>query len=1476
MQLHGAYIFDGILDMVGERMSKYEQEMFRKLLNSLSYFEVESCLTEEKEYLAEYAVLINLLQRGMPTRLNMHALKLLADIYPEIENTNDEYTIGYDFTQSVKDSHNFLNKVFAAFHIVDPRINRHNLKRNYNNSWEKLGSVYEEMFLFTELPAILNDDSILQLIETQRSVQSISKEYLRLKKIPEEIHNNFIDQRTDFATESVYQTNNELKGIVIEIDGKQHEDANQKYLDTERDHVIASSGWANTVRIKTVDFNNDNIKLKLQCFKEYCAQTAYYKGIRSVYEFNFLKEGSLSHLEICLSPVGIARVQRVLLEYIASGKLSKFKDFWKIAIVERDVPCGYIAIEDLKVQVEKLFAISKQVTPLPDINFEVYSTTEFINSLAHRYYDVKHIDAWDPQKVFNLVIDVSVLQRKGLNGDLRTSNPHFAIIRSSFHIHEDRDVKSAAFINYPGFASKIDDNDELASLSKIEVKNEGWNVDSDTEIVLEYFLQSIFRKKSFRTGQLPIISKALSGNSVIGLLATGGGKSITYQLSTLLQPGITMAVDPIKSLMKDQVDGLKRNYIDSCLYINSTLKGDEKRKALYKVKEGQSQFVFISPERLQMEDFRETLNEMPQKGNYFSFCVVDEAHCVSEWGHDFRTAYLKLGENAIKFCKTKSGKKITLFGLTATASFDVLSDVQRELSGNDEENKLEDDVIVRFESTKRPELQYRVESVSFPTTGISNGWDIKKALGNQKQETILKIIKDAPFHLQEYLDDASICFSDSEEKHKLHKRIRIENYSANDFYESTRNAVLVFCPHTKGHFGVTDRYKVDKDGNSVTERNGYLDRIAYHNPRLKTGFFMGSSSDEAGTKDEIEILSTKHQEGFIANELNLLVATKAFGMGIDKESIRYSVHVNYPGSIESYIQEAGRAGRDGKLAISYILFNEQILELEGKKYEVDLDNNFYFHNNSFKGVSKEMAILDELLQEIYFPDRTFELENIVNQTLELELKIGYWEKDSAKRLYVNKGFKESLGYFDLMTSQVNIYYSVDKELSAKVFDVLNKYIEERHPGEPLYVWIQQSDKQAGIQQILNRKQIGESFSLVVGFRNNGTERLQTITKFLKTVFSTIFTDVKIRQLKENSQGFEGFVESVEQFNLQQTHKFINLKEHCLPRDIDRGLDPGTTFEKFEAYYNGYRDKMDTEKAIFRLSTIGIIDDYTVDFAANTFTIYGIKKKDQVYEKNLREFFLKYYSEKLADTMLKTLKTAKGDTAVEKCLSLLVHFVYREIKKKREVAIKDMKGACLIGLYEGNVAFKEHVDLYFNSKYARKGYSYNDKISGDVVIASITDLTGEGKDAEDINLVWLFMNVVEDDPKAGFIDNIKHLRGACVRLLRSQPDNYIFLLLNAFALYQTSFKIERFLIEAEDLMQKAFLQMGDRDQMDQVIMEEIFNKFVEITKQKNPNLTTWMKKFNLEFDFDQIIISRYIKPLKASSTLLANLNSILSK
>lgn len=299
-------------------------------------------------------------------------------------------------------------------------------------------------------------------------------------------------------------------------------------------------------------------------------------------------------------------------------------------------------------------------------------------------------------------------------------------------------------------------------------------------------MQNIFRKPSFRHGQLPILSRSLSDKTTIGLLPTGGGKSLTYQLSSMLQPGVTIVVDPLVSLMVDQVRGLRALRIDASDCVNSGMDGKKKAKKLNMLQNGSLQFMLLSPERYMMENFRDSLISMTEKNHiYFSYGVIDEVHCVSEWGHDFRPSYLHLGRNMINYMRTKSGRPLSVIGLTATASFDVLADVERELTlgGN---LSIDSETIVRSEDDSRPELIYRIINVESDFEPLreeynqhllkaQSEWDLKDIVAESKRRKMYELLKQIPNDIQLY--------NTSDENKECH----LMSYIASQFYDADNN-----------------------------------------------------------------------------------------------------------------------------------------------------------------------------------------------------------------------------------------------------------------------------------------------------------------------------------------------------------------------------------------------------------------------------------------------------------------------------------------------------------------------------------------------------------------------------------------------------------------------------------------------------------------------------------------------------------------
>lgn len=622
----------------------------------------------------------------------------------------------------------------------------------------------------------------------------------------------------------------------------------------------------------------------------------------------------------------IARIQKTFIEAIISERLDTNKLEWKILIIEDNTSVAKISIEDFSETYHNLIAMTKDYD---DMVLPKLSVCIKDNASSRMEYDA--------------IIDISIDQlcnaKEVTFSRFKVLNDCYFIVRSSEKVYEDRILYTNERINYKPFVEK----DSYGIYHKIE----------DNCSRLRYFLNLIFRKEDFRPGQLPILNRALQLKSVIGLLPTGGGKSLTYQLAAMLQPSVTLVVDPLKGLMKDQYDGLLHIGIDCISYINGdiTKNYEEGRKRELALTGSQVQIMFLSPERLSIHRFRDVLRSMRESGVYFSYGVIDEVHCVSEWGHDFRLAYLHLGRNLFNYVLPKEvegeDNHISLFGLTATASFDVLADVERELSGPNAYT-LEDDATVRYENTNRLELQYYVYEVD--ANEAPNAW----AVGDIKEEKLLEVINDATQKIADIQDNSAVKYikerfierenlMDSAIIDKIHNTdltVDVEREWYN--HTNTNAAGIVFCTRASGRANLS----VPTVEASLRNRG------------------LRSISTYKGGDD------TACQDSFLKGRTNIMVATKAFGMGIDKSNVRMTFHLNYPGSLESFVQEAGRAGRDKKMALATIMYSPKKFWVKNVKtdkwqdFSADYTNNKFFYDSNFLGEEFELFVMELLMNNL--------------------------------------------------------------------------------------------------------------------------------------------------------------------------------------------------------------------------------------------------------------------------------------------------------------------------------------------------------------------------------------------------------------------------------------------------------------------------------------------------------------------------------
>ncbi|MDE5877466.1 MAG: DEAD/DEAH box helicase [Muribaculaceae bacterium] len=660
-------------------------------------------------------------------------------------------------------------------------------------------------------------------------------------------------------------------------------------------------------------------------------------------------------------PLAVARIQKVIIEAILTEHLSIEEKKWRVLVKESDVPCAALAFEDFAQMFNHLTAATRDYDHLrfPDVELTIINST-FQTSPLHLGKDVySETNRMLSEQEYDMVIDFSLHElSKPLDvefSEFNAKNKCYFNVRSSKSIYSERYIYTTDRIVYK-------------PLTKLNAKGTHDLIEENV-VHLRYYVQLLFRKQDFREGQLPIISRALQLKSVIGLLPTGGGKSLTYQISAMLQPGVTIVVDPLMSLMKDQYDGLLKIGIDFCTYINSKVQDKAYRESL--MKDSKILFVFLSPERLSIYRFRESLRSMADNHVYFAYGIIDEVHCVSEWGHDFRFSYLHLGRNLYTYVLPKQTddnelNHITLVGLTATASFDVLADVERELSGNNA-FPLGPDATVRYENTNRLELQYRIIKVN--DDEAYDKWDVYRAKNEMVPTIVSSIFRES---FQELLSEDSIrqikkrfikreniaensVFAESIMAHSLDVDVNPQWYTNS----ADEAAAIVFCPHRGGTLGV-------HSGKEIGIAAQISDSLGV--PHVSE--FVGGDDPTA-------------QDNFINGKTNIMVATKAFGMGIDKPHVRFTLNINHSGSLEAFVQEAGRAGRDKKMALAVVLYSDRVFNEQDEftrlmePVPVDFGVHKFFYDGNFLGEMTEWTVMNYLMK--HQQTTTQEIEGSIRQ-----------------------------------------------------------------------------------------------------------------------------------------------------------------------------------------------------------------------------------------------------------------------------------------------------------------------------------------------------------------------------------------------------------------------------------------------------------------------------------------------------------------
>lgn len=1267
-QYQAGYYSDGLKKIV----NKSENQHINNLLNYLSYFELDfNKLPENPQNDTTIAIAGNLISRGLPTINPLYVEQYLAEnLSLTIEKKQNN--IHFELLNTQNETFDYI---FKSLHIIDPRIKKDNFETLIKNNPAFSISSYQYDFLYSILPTYLGEQ-FLQLVEYKRSLDSLqySTRY-HLKTIKPFVVNDLLqNENIDFSFECPY-TDNDKFAYSVFIDDLETKTISEQQILKEKIKVIEKAHWHQPLVIEKDD--RHTLTKKIEPLRQF-ARNSYFETIYENYTNPiFHSDEGLDYLQLCLSPFAVARFQKTIIEAIQKNMLSLTATKWEIGVIERDVPCAFLALEDLKQLLKMLFLLEGEKRNIPEIKLTVYNTQEFEHAKLNKNFTgkIKNINEFDTQKQFDLLIDVSVLQRKIYN-DINIDNNacYTALVRSVLSISSQRTFS-------------LSENYHYKPLYKYQTSETNKEIREDIKTAYEYFAKLLLRNNNASKVGQHLTDRMLHGYATFGQINSSKTKIEAILMASILQPGQTLMVLPSHLHTLNLEEHLKNLGIDALCSYNSLNTEEEVKILTQKIKNAETLITLTTACRWYAKISRNQCFELLQK-NTLHHVIIDEAHNCSEWAHESLIEYFSIIELIKEINKEQHPKRQSITAFSAYTSYNVLEKIRKQLQVKDK------DIL-----NDKAEFQ---DNTKFKVTEISSN-ELKKDIRITQAQTLINRKKQVKV------------------SHLL-KEI-LENTEKNN--QGKFQKILCICSQQYGLDGILD-----------DNYDGLEYKLQMNFPNIEIDHITGINNHilYPVSKAESKVINQKFIE-FKNNKFQLLLTTPALASGINFNDVNQVILFAPPESFPKLKQITDLTGNNATINIlfnnSTVLFseNEEQIKDNGeitfmqkqKELSVDKYNARKIYKKRFPGYSYEFNAVRELLTEIRFDiqNNTETIKELLYDYFGKQFSFFYYPAAFPNKLEIrceaeNFGILTFNRYDPFDFEKSNVKLSVAEEVLSYIYGLFLKKVPQ---NIDVFDWLKKDTHkppQTGIEKLFETNQDNTIPKIIkVGFTN---DTIHKITKLLQENVSVKFDKKTIEKIYQNTQSVDEFIVELSKIST------IDIKK---PVDIQPQL---------KNLYPKIRTKQLTLQVINRLKIINVVSDFLINNDDNEIEIQLNYQTDEQLLNNLYNYMKAITSKHRASLAFEEIVAFSGKTVLQKSINYLLYFIYREIAYRNYDDLKIMQKITLDILQDNT---KKEVNkfstLYFDAKYASSYFvpslikdSQRENIKLDTLKKYIRE-TGEFKD-----------------------------------------------------------------------------------------------------------------------------------------------------